>query len=109
MITYSKAIEIIQESCDSLYKGGLIDSKVIIDEETHILGGKSVFDSIGFITLFSEIEDNLLEKTNSEMFLVLDEISEFDINSPFLSVGIIASYIVALTKENNWTIVKSLQ
>jgi hypothetical protein len=101
MITYNKAIEIIQESCDSLHRGGLINAKIIINEETHILGGKSVFDSIGFITLFSEIEEKIEEKTDFEVFLVLDEINEFDIDSPFLSAGIIASYIVELTKENN--------
>ena len=99
MITNEKAIKIIQESCDSLHRGGLIDDELIINEDTHILGGKSVFDSIGFITLFSEIEEKIQEKTNLEIFLILDEISDFDINSPFLSVGTIASYIVEKTNK----------
>lgn len=99
MITNENAIKIIQESCDSLHRGGLIDDELIINEDTHILGGKSVFDSIGFITLFSEIEEKIQEKTNLEIFLILDEISDFDINSPFLSVGTIASYIVEKTNK----------
>ena len=63
------------------------------------LGGGSVFDSIGFITLFSEIEENIQEETGKDIFLILDEISGFDINSPFLSVGTIAKYIVQKIKQ----------
>ena len=99
MITYENAINLIQESCDSLHRGGLIDSKVIIDKETHVLGGKSIFDSIGFVTLFAEIEDSIMEKTNSDVFLILDDINEFDIDTPFLSAALIASHIVEITKN----------
>ena len=99
MIAHEVAIQIIQESYDSMFRGGLIDNRLVIDDDTHVLGDKSVLDSIGFVTLFSEIEERIQKKTNKEIYLILDEISEFDINSPFLSADIIASYIAQKTKD----------
>lgn len=99
MITYEGALNIIQESCDSLHRGGLIQNNIKINEQTHILGGESIFDSIGFVTLFAEIEDSIIEKTNLDTFLILDDISEFNIDSPFLTAGVIASYIVEITQN----------
>ena len=95
------AMQIIQQAFDNMHSGGLIDNYQIVKEDTAILGGNSILDSIGFITLFSEIEERIQEKSDLDIYLILDEISDFDINAPYLSAGTIASYIVELTKENN--------
>jgi hypothetical protein len=94
MITYEDALQIIQDSFDSLHRSEIIENKENIDSNTCLLGDDSVLDSIGFVTLFSEIEDLIFQKIDKEVYLVLDEISEFDINLPFLSADIIANYIV---------------
>ncbi len=88
------AISLIQESFDGLFQSGMIDKEIIIDTNTPILGKDSVLDSIGFITLFTDIEDRINQKTKMEIYLVLDEMSGFNINNPYLSAGIIANYLV---------------
>jgi hypothetical protein len=93
MITYEDAIRLIQDSFDSLHRSGMIEEKEKIDYDTCLLGDGSVLDSIGFVTLFAEIEDRIFQKVEKEIYLVLDEISEFDINAPFLSAKIIANYM----------------
>lgn len=92
-IQHNDIIKIIQASYDGLYKSDIIDKKVTVTDETHLLGGASDLDSIGFITLFADIEECIMQKFTKDIYLVLDEISEFDVNSPFLTAGILASYI----------------
>jgi len=94
MMTQENAITLIQESFDSLYQSGVISEDIIVDKNTSILGENSILDSIGFITLFTDIEDRISQKTGKEIYLVLDEISDFNINNPFLSAGIIANYLI---------------
>lgn len=93
VIPHNDIIKMIQVTYDSLYESDIIDKKVTVTDETHIFGGASVLDSIGFITLFADIEERIMQKINEDIYLVLDEISEFDVNSPFLTAGTLASYI----------------
>lgn len=99
MISKKKALEIIQDSFDSLFRSSMIDEKVIIDEDTPILGDSSVLDSIAFVTVFTDIEDRLMKITGNEVYLVLDEINEFDLNAPLLTASVIASYIESKTQS----------
>ena len=99
MITYKDSIQLIQDSFDGLQRGGMIQEKITVDGNTCLLGDNSVLDSIGFVTLFSEIEDRIIQKIDEEVYLVLDEIGEFDINAPFLSAEILAKYIVSKTNS----------
>lgn len=101
MISKKKALEIIQDSFDSLFRSGMIDEKVIINENTPILGDSSVLDSIAFVTHFADLEDRLINFIGDDIYLVLDEINEFDINSPTLNAGIISSYIEDKTRNLN--------
>lgn len=94
MMTLESAINLIQESFDSLYQSGVISEDIIVDKNTPILGENSILDSIGFVTLFTDIEDRISQNTGKEIYLVLDEITDFNINNPYLSAGIIANYLV---------------
>jgi hypothetical protein len=99
MMTLESAISLIQESFDSLYQSGVIREDIIVDKNTPILGSNSILDSIGFITLFTDIEDRISQNTGKEIYLVLDEITGFNINNPYLSVGIIANYLVEIINK----------
>ena len=101
VIPHNDIIKIIKETYDGFYESDIIDKKVSVTDDTHILGGASVLDSIGFITLFADIEERIMQKINKDIYLVLDEISEFDVNSPFLTAGILASYITDKIRKIN--------
>jgi acyl carrier protein len=85
--------QIIQEIFDNMSDAGLVEKKIVVDLNTELLGESSVLDSIGFVTLFSDLEDEIQNRTGMDVFLVLDEINEFDINSPSLDVGVMVNYI----------------
>jgi acyl carrier protein len=86
-------LEICQESFNSLWQSEMISEKADVNEDTVIIGDDSILDSIAFITLFSEIEDRIDEKTGKEISLVLSEIHDFNKNRNMLTLGILADFI----------------
>jgi len=98
-LTYEQALDLIQESLESLQSAGIIAEHIEISPDTVILGSGSELDSLGFVTFISDLEERLCEATNEDIYLVLDEIGDFNINNPYLSAGTIAKYIETLTQN----------
>lgn len=89
----NEIIELIQQSFDALFDAEMIKEKINVNQDTVLLGMYSELDSIAFITLFSEIEDRLSEKTGKEIYLVLSDIHEFNPDNNNLNVGVLTDYI----------------
>lgn len=96
MITHDRSVELIQQSVRSLRKAGLLDGDLTVNEDTVLLGLGSELDSVAFVTLISDLEDRLSRETGNEMFLVLDELHEFNGDDPSLTVRTLAPYLVEL-------------
>jgi len=99
MLDQNSAFAMLQDSLDSLVRTGTIDQPIKIQPTTQLLGPESSLDSMGFVTFITDIEDRLEAKLNKECYLVLNEISQFDINSPNLTVDVLARYIVKLAGD----------
>lgn len=99
MITRSEAFKIISDCISSLVRAGTLITKDEIRGETVLLGRDSSFDSLGFITLVTELEDRLEKCLGHEAYLVLDEINEFNINNPALTVAVLSEYIEKLSQQ----------
>lgn len=97
-ITNSEATKIITNSIASLVRSGTISTSDDINAETVLLGRGSVLDSLGFITLVTDLEDRLEAVIGRETYLVLDDINEFNINNPALTVAVLAQYIEKLSQ-----------
>jgi hypothetical protein len=100
MFTQEDALQLIQDSMDSLIRSGTIETeKVKVTHETVLLGEGALLDSIGFVTFVTDMEDRMEEKTGHECYLVLNEIGEFNINSPSLKAEVLSRYLVKLAQE----------
>ncbi|MEK7084328.1 MAG: hypothetical protein AAB932_03785, partial [Patescibacteria group bacterium] len=62
------------------------------------LGVGSPVDSIGFVTFVTELEERLIEETNKDLYLVLNEINEFNIDKPHLTADVLKDYLVKLSE-----------
>lgn len=80
-----------------MQRSGMISADTKVTPDTVILGAGSVLDSLGFVTFISELEERLCVELDKEVYLVLNEMGEFNINNPFLSAGTIARYIGNIT------------
>lgn len=99
MITYEHALQLIQDSVSSLRRSGLLEHEVQVSADTVLLGASSALDSIAFVTFVTDLEDRLNRVTGQELFLVLNEIQDFNIDNPYFTAGVLAQYISKLTVE----------
>ena len=98
-ITYQELLNIFQESADSLHASGIAASSILISDDCPIFGGASVLDSMAFVSLISDIEDSVNRHANSDIFIVLTDIEDLYPNSPYLSAGMLAKYLLDVLKD----------
>jgi len=98
-MTTEIAFQIIQDSFSSLYRSGMLEEDMAIEENTVILGAKSPLDSIGFVTFITDLEDRISSATDKEIYLVLTEIHEFNADHQYLTAGTLADYIVHIAER----------
>lgn len=96
----SELFQLLQNAFDALKDGGIIEEPIEVKEDTILIGPDTVLDSIGFVTLFMDLEERLSEITNSEIYLLIDEIHEFNPEDTFLTVEVLINYIENLLKNS---------
>lgn len=94
----TKALQLMQDSLDSIQRSGMLEEAITVTPETIILGTGSSLDSLGFVTFISDLEERVSAETGTEHYLILTEIHEANADQAFLSAGVLAEYIEKLTK-----------
>jgi len=97
-MTKERALQLIAESFETLKGTDMLEEDVSLNSEISLLGTESPLDSIGFVTFVTELEERVVKETNKDLYLVLGEISEFNIDNPQLTVDALAQYIVNLSE-----------
>ena len=97
-MTEERAYELIVESLGKLKESEMLESDVELNKETIILGVGSPLDSIGFVTFVTDLEERISSEAKKDLYLVLNEINEFNINQPSLCLGALAKYCVKLSE-----------
>ena len=98
MLTYAIAVNVIRDTFESLQRSSIISSDISFSENMVVLGSDSELDSLGFVTFISDLEERISNEDDKDVFLVLDDISDFNMNNPSLTVKALALYIAGLTK-----------
>lgn len=99
-MTYEKVYELICETLRSLQRSSVVDASMEISAEAVILGTGSGLDSLGFVSFISELEERLSVKAGEEIYLVLDDILEFNADSSRFTVDTLTRFIVKLTEHS---------
>lgn len=93
-MTKEISFQIIQDAFSSLHRSGMLEQEISIEEHTVILGAGSPLDSIAFVMFITDIEDRISSAADKEIYLVLSDIHEFNIDHQYLTAGKLADYIV---------------
>ncbi len=101
MVSHERALQLMQDSMSSLKRAGLVEQEVTVRGDTPLLGIGTTLDSIAFVAFVTDLEDRLNQETGQGVFLVLNDIQDFNPNNVQLSADILARYIVRLTKEQD--------
>jgi acyl carrier protein len=91
-----KASQIIHDAIAGLRASGVLETDVEVRPDTVLLGNRSPLDSFSFVSLMSDLEERLSEQTGHEVFLLFDEIHEFNRDKSSLTVGTLAAFIERL-------------
>lgn len=94
MLNENYFLEIIKSVFDDLFEIGTINTKIVVDQSTVILGNSSLLDSIGFVTFITSLEEKINDKVNDDYQIMLNEIHEFNIGNPFLDVKTLINYLL---------------
>ena len=97
-MTHDQALSVMQEVFNSMKTSGMFDENSNLDAETVILGVGSNFDSLGFVTFISDLEERVSDVTNGEIYLILTDIHEFNKDKTVLSASTLASYVENITQ-----------
>ncbi len=89
---------LMQDSFDSMHRSGTIQTAVIVNLDTVLLGSDESLDSLGFVTFISDIEERISEEVGKECYIVLSEIQGFDTTNSALTAGTLAHYIKKITQ-----------
>lgn len=95
-MTSEKALQIMQEAFDSLKESDIIKVDVKVSPDLVLLGKGSPLDSLGFVTLMTEMEDRMSRETGQDIFFVINDIADFNMDNPFLSASVFANYMATL-------------
>ncbi len=99
MLNKNSAFALLQDSLDSLVRSGTIKEPIMVNEAMQLLGPDSLLDSIGFVTFVTDIEDRMQELLGKECYFVLNDIAQFNINNPILTVDAFVCYMVKLAED----------
>ena len=95
MLTTNSLYKLINECSRRLCESGIISDLGYLDENTVLIGQGSNLDSIGFISLVTEFEDEIIDLTgNDEFSFSLMDLSDFDEMKPLLTAGKLVGYAI---------------
>ena len=92
-----RALQLMQDSVDSMQRSGMMEETIKITPDTIVLGTGSSLDSLGFVTFISDLEERVSGEAGKEHFLILTEIHEANADQAFLSAGVLAEYVQKIT------------
>lgn len=93
-----KALQLMQDSFDSMQRSGMLEEPVVVSSDTVILGSGTSLDSLGFVTFISDMEERVSAETGREHYLILTDIHDFNTEQAFLSAGTLSRYIEKITE-----------
>src|SRR5205814_1662861 len=96
MLTREHMITTMRESVEGLTRSGIIETTILLAEETVVFGVGSPLDSIGFVTFMTDLEERLSTATGKEIVISLMDMDDFNENEPFLTVKRLADFLFKL-------------
>ncbi len=97
-MTEKHVLKLIAASLETLRGLGMLASDVKLNSQTILLGIESPLDSIGFVAFITDLEERISSEAKKDLYLVLNEMSEFNVNKPYLSSDALAKYIVKISE-----------
>jgi hypothetical protein len=97
-MTHEQALSVMQEVFNGMKTSGMFDENSNLDSDTVILGVGSNFDSLGFVTFISDLEERVSDVAGDEIYLILTDIHDFNKDKTVLSASTLSEFIENITQ-----------
>ena len=97
---YKKVLSSMAEVVEDLHKSGVILHPVDLTDDTVLIGKGAALDSLSFVALVADLEERISSKADVEIEIALDKLDDFNVESPFISAHMLATYIANLVAKN---------
>ena len=97
-MTHEQALSVMQEVFNGMKTSGMFNEDSSLDADTVILGVGSHFDSLGFVTFISDLEERVSDVAGDEIYLILTDIHDFNKDKTVLSASTMAAFIESITQ-----------
>ncbi len=100
-MTDNEALELVQDTWESLKRTGMLQTDELATMETILLGSGSALDSLSFVAFITKVEGLLIRTLDDENFaLVLNDLHDFNVGENQLRVSAFTKYIRSITENN---------
>jgi acyl carrier protein len=100
MITEDRVRSIIFDSLQKLLRDDSRVESPPVGAATRLIGAGGVLDSIAFIDLVTEVEEQVEQEIGREFVLRLQELHDLNENKDFLTVGDMARLLTQIISRN---------
>ena len=90
------SLRLIASAVASLHEAGMIEEPVSVTGDTILLGAGSPLDSMSFVAFITELEDRLTQALGRDVFLLFDDIHEFNPDKSRLTAATLGAFITRL-------------
>lgn len=94
----TKIKQIVQSAIQEMNEELEVSDQIMYTEESVLFGKGEGIDSFSFVSLISNIEDQLLEVFDKEILLINDTVLTGK-ESPFATIGALVNYIERLVED----------
>jgi len=95
-----RALELIAASLATLDDNERFTQDDVILENVILLGVESPLDSIEFVGFVTDLEERISVEADKDLYLVVNEIEQFNINELNLTAATLAKHIIKLVDES---------
>ncbi len=98
MLTHEQSLKIVLHRLAALGQELGKPELIQADEQTRLFGETAALDSIGLVTLIADLEEDIRVATGKNVTLA-DEKAMSRLTSPFRRAGLLAEYVVEITRN----------
>ncbi len=89
-------LSVIENVLDNLSNANMLEGEINFTEDLALLGPNSPLDSLAFISFLTQLEEKLSVESKEDIYIVLSEISGFDISKNRLQVRELSEHIMKM-------------
>jgi acyl carrier protein len=100
-LTDIDVINLAQKCLDRLRKSEVLEADIFASPDTVLIGDGSQLDSVGFVTFISDLEEQINNFLNCDIYIVIPDIQGIDSSDSTLTLGKLSEYLISITNSGS--------